>query len=119
MKQTRVDAYRPKYPKKLLKGAALTAAALVALRGTACGPLLGGVPLATESTPEPQPEGLVPVDMPVETPGAPLVDDETPDPNLMEPGEPMVDEGEDTESHTRDGDLMLEGKIVVEDTPNP
>ncbi|MBQ4422816.1 MAG: hypothetical protein IJK12_09040 [Clostridia bacterium] len=109
MKQTIVREYQPKYPKKLLKGAALTAAALVALSGTACKPLLGGVPLATESTPEPQPEGIVPVDTP----------DETPDPNLVEPGEPMVDEGEDAESHTRNGDLMLEGKIVVDDSPNP
>ncbi len=109
MKQTIVREYQPKYPKKLLKGAALTAAALVAMSGAACKPILAGVPMLPVETPESQPEGIVPVDTP----------DETPDPNLVEPGEPMVDEGEDAESHTRDGDLMLEGKIVVDDSPNP
>lgn len=90
MKQTRVHEYRPKYPKKLLKGAALTAAALVALGGTACErPLLAGVPM-----PGPTDELVLDGDIAIETP----------DPNLTEPGEPMVDEGED--------EPALMGKIV-------
>ena len=109
MKQAKVNDYQPKYPKKLIKGAALTAAAMLAMSGAACKPMLSGVPMLPVETPEPEPEGIVPVDTP----------DETPDPNLTEPGEPMVDEGEDAESHTRDGDLMLEGKIVVDEPENP
>ena len=53
MKQSKVRTYRPKYPKKLLKGAALTAAAMLAIGGTACDVRTGGIPMPAE-TPEAQ-----------------------------------------------------------------
>ena len=50
MKQKKVDAYQPKYPKRLLKGAILTTAAAVALAGT-----VGCDILRTGGMPEPMP----------------------------------------------------------------
>ena len=57
MKQTRVHAYQPKYPKKLLKGAALTAAKPDGKRSWTCchatETLLAGYPhLFYESNPQ-------------------------------------------------------------------
>ena len=106
MKQTKIEGYQPGYPKKLIKGAALTAAALVAMSGAACSVRTGGVAL-----PEPTPEELV-IDGDVAI--------ETPDPEM--PGEPTVDEnGDDVSGEETSGRQgpELQGKIVVDDTPNP
>ncbi len=79
MKQQKVGAYTPGYPKKALKGAALAAAALVAL-GTATGcrylrpQTVGIVPMeeptpGAEETCEPEIEGYIaPEDVPTEEP---------------------------------------------------
>ena len=108
MKQSKIKDYQPRYPKKLIKGAILTTAAAVALAGTT-----GCDILRTGGVPEPVPtdelvlDGEVAID-----PGA--------DDNLMEPGEPAVDENgeiimdEEPEGRTRDGEEpALMGKIVV------
>lgn len=117
MKQSKVRDYRPNYPKKLIRGAILTTAAAVALAGTTgCDmPHTGGVPV-----PEPVPTDELVLDG--ETTIDPGLDD-----NLMEPGEPAVDENgeiimdEEPEGRTRDGEEpALMGKIVVpEETENP
>ena len=113
MQRKQLNGYRPNYPKKLLKGAALTAAVMLSIGGTACEVRTGG---------EPQLAGDVLIDetAPVETPGAPIPD-VTPDPDPLLGGEPLPDEGEDpeAESHTR-GEPALQGKILVpEETENP
>ena len=101
MKQKQIGEYRPRYPKKLLKGVILTAAAAVALTGaTGCDTLrTGGVP-------EPVPTDELVLD------GAIAVDPSEED--LMEMGEPVVDEsdGMDDASTGREGPA-LQGKIVV------
>lgn len=50
MKQQKISAYKPNYPKKLLKGAILMTAAAIALTGTA-----GCDRLRTGGAPEPEP----------------------------------------------------------------
>lgn len=101
MKQTKIGEYRPKYPKKLLKGAILAAAAAVAVTGTT-----GCDTLRTGGVPEPVPtdelvlDGEIAID-----PG----EDE-----LELGGEPLPDESydEDDASTGREGPA-LEGKIAV------
>ncbi len=93
MKQYKIKQYSPNYPKKLIRGTALAAAALMAVGGTGCAARTAGAPI-----PEP-------------TPGEELVLDgeigieEIPPENLVEPGEPTVDEGDD---------LVLDGEVAVD-----
>ena len=101
MRQKRMEEYRPRYPKKLIKGAILAAAAAVALTGaTGCEPLrTGGEPL------------------PVPTDELVLDGEETIDPSWNElelGGEPLPDESydEDGASTGREGPA-LQGKIAV------
>ena len=94
MQQKPLSAYRPNYPKKLLKTAALTAAALVAIGSAACEPALAGVPMPAETS----------------------LPTEEPEPDLL--GEPTVDVGGQTGTHLRGDALMTEGKLVV-DEPQP
>ncbi len=116
MKQSKVKDYRPSYPKKLLRGAILTTAAAVALAGTAgC---TQEVLLSGDVMPEPiPPEELV---LDGETTIDPGLDD-----NLMEPGEPAVDENGEIIMDGEDGsdgreEPALQGKITVpEETENP
>ena len=110
MQQTRVSGYTPRYPKKLLRGAALTAAALLSISGAACTLRTGGEPMLT---------GDVAIDepAPAETPDASIANS-TVDPDLS--GEPMADEGEEPKGRTRGGEPALLGKIAVPDeTENP
>ena len=113
MRRQKLTGYTPNYPKKLLKGAALTAATLLAIGGTAC-------ELRTEGEP-PLPDdmttdGTVATDTPFVRTDAPIPD-ESPEPALA--GEPMADEGEDLESVTR-GEVALPGKILIpEETEQP
>lgn len=103
MKQKRIGDYRPRYPKKFLKGTALAAAALMAVGSAGCrarserattgGPTVPTEIPATEAPEELVLDGEVGIEIPPE--------------NLTEPGEPMVDEG--------DGDdLVLEGEVAVD-----
>ena len=81
MKQKPVDGYRPNYPKKLIRGAALTAAAMLTLSPA----------LACRTAP--QLEGDIVIDEPTEEPelsGAVVIDEPTPEPELM--GEIAIDE---------------------------
>ena len=98
MQQKKMDAYRPNYPKKLIRGAALTAAAVMAVGGTvACTRLF-----------------------PVQTMGDVPYEDPTEEPELA--GDVYIDDsipnGEDPEGDAsgRDGEeLPLMGKIAVPD----
>ena len=103
MKQQKLSGYTPNYPKKLLKGAALTAAAMLAIGGTAC-------ELRTEGAPP------IPDDVSIETPAqtSDAAEDILRDPDL--PGEPMPDEGEEPEGRTR-GEVALQGKILIPEEP--
>ena len=104
MKQKQIGAYRPNYPKKLIRGAILTTAAAVALAGTA------GCELRTGGEPMPVPTDELVLD------GEIAIDPGENDPELL--GEPAVDENDD--SVTRDGEPALMGKIVVpEETSKP
>lgn len=102
MKQKQINEYRPKYPKKLIRGAILAAAAAAAVAGTT-----GCDTLRTGGVPEPVPtdelvlDGEIAVD-----PG----EDE-----LELGGEPLPDESFDDvdDSVTRDGEPVLQGKIAV------
>ena len=106
MKQKQINGYQPKYPKKLLRGAVLTAAALVAIGGAAC-----EHPVALS--------GDVVIDEPTEEPlvldGEVAIDESEDTDDLLLGGEPLPEESPEAESHVRDGDLVLEGKIVVDD----
>ena len=89
MKQQKLTGYQPNYPRKALRGAAMTAAALVAIGGAAgCRNLMtSGVPMMPEPTdqelvldgevaiaePEPTPE------MPLQTTGVLLAPTATPE----------------------------------------
>ena len=108
MKQKRIEEYRPKYPKKLLRGAILAAAAAVAVTGTT-----GCDMLRTGGEPLPVPTDELVLD------GEVAIDPGEDDLELL--GEPVVDEtdGEDDDSSGREGPA-LQGKIVVpEETDNP
>ena len=101
MQQKKLDAYRPNYPKKLVRGAALTAAAVMTIGGTvACTRLY-----------------------PVQTVGEVPYEDPTEEPALM--GDVRIDDslqdGTEPEGSGRGGEeLPLTGKILVpEDTENP
>ena len=102
MKRKQIGEYRPRYPKKLIKGAALAAAAMLAIGATGCESLrTGGEPMP-EPTDELVLDGEVAID-----PG----EDE-----LELGGEPLPDETYDAEENPegagREGPA-LEGKIVV------
>ena len=108
MKQKRIEEYRPKYPKKLLRGAILATAAAVALAGTT-----GCDMLRTGGVPEPVPTDELVLD------GEIAIDPGEDELELL--GEPVVDEtdDEDDASTGREGPA-LQGKIVVpEETDNP
>lgn len=64
MQRKRVDGYAPNYPKKWIRGAALTAAAVMALgTGTGCKAIFpvqtDGIVPYSDPTEEPIPEGYV------------------------------------------------------------
>ncbi|MBR4905850.1 MAG: hypothetical protein IKZ44_03270 [Clostridia bacterium] len=108
MKRKQIADYRPKYPKKLLKGAILTTAAALALAGTT-----GCDALRTGGAPEPVPTDELVLD------GEIAIDPGEDDLELL--GEPAVDEtgGEDDGTTGREGPA-LQGKIAVpEETENP
>jgi len=114
MKQKQVTEYRPNYPRKFIKGAILATAAAVALAGTAgC---TQEVLLSGDVMPEPTDELVLDGETTID----PGLDD-----NLMEPGEPAVDENGEIIMDGEDGsdgreEPALQGKIVVpEDTPEP
>ncbi len=138
MKQKALKEYRPSYPKKLLRGTALAAAALLAVGGAGCrartdGAAANGAPTPTEAPiPTEAPEelvldGEVGIELPAEM-GEPTVDD--PDDLVLEGevaideyedpllgGEPLPDdsyEEEDTESDGREEPALM-GKIAVFD----
>ena len=71
MKQQKLTGYQPNYPRKALRGAAMTAAALVAIGGAAgCRNLMTpGAPMMPEPTPE----------MPLQTSGVLLAPTATPE----------------------------------------
>jgi len=90
VKQQKVTGYLPKYPKKALRGAALAAAAMLAVgASTGCaeklsGDLtLSGIPPILEPTPEPMELGYistVPPDVDLRTEGMVPVEEPTPQP---------------------------------------
>ena len=90
MKQKPVDGYRPNYPKKLTKGAALTAAAMLTLSpALACrtAPQISGDIMIDEPTEEPELSGAVAIDEPTPEPelmGEIAIDEPTPDPEEPE-----------------------------------
>ena len=90
MKQQKLTGYQPKYPRKPLRGAALTAAALVAI---------GGVTGCRMPIPQnPQTEGLVPMPEPT-------------DQELVLDGEVAIPEATEEE-------LILDGDVAIPD-PTP
>ena len=96
MKQQRLMDYRPNYPKKALRGAALTAAALVAMGGmTGCVRVkTPGIALQTE--------GMVAVTEP--------------------PEEVLVTDGEVAIPEPTEEELVLDGEVAIsepEETPEP
>ena len=101
MKQQKMDGYAPNYPKKVIKGAALAATALIAL-GAAAGcryirpDTTGVVPIEDVQT-----EGMVPIEEML-----------TPEPP-MTPGEPMVEPTPSPE------ELMLSGDVQIIDENMP
>lgn len=119
MKQQRLIDYRPNYPRKVLRGAVLTAAALVAMGGAAgcrnatlSGEVLIPEPTAEElvldgevAIPEPTEEPMIRTDgmvaIPEPTEGPLILDGEVaiPEPTEEElrlPGEPYIEEPEPT-----------------------
>jgi|GEM_PF-3602996 len=89
MKQQRLADYRPNYPRKALRGAALTAAALMALGGAA------GCQKAKDPGLELQTEGIVAISEPTD---APVPATEPPEEVLVLDGEVTIPEPEETPS---------------------
>ena len=90
MKQQKLTGYQPKYPRKPLRGAALTAAALVAMGGvTGC---------RAPKLPELQTEGIVAVTEP--------------------PEEVLVTDGEVAIPEPTEEELILDGEVAIPD-PTP
>jgi len=107
MNQEKVRDYRPNYPKKLLKGATLAAAAMLAVGTVGCKANLA--------------EGKDPVPDPVPTDELVLdgeVGFEIPTEEPMLEGEPAVEETEGSVFRSEEPAMM--GKIAVpEETPEP
>lgn len=109
MKQQKLSGYTPNYPKKLIKSAALTAAAALLAVGTAgCAVRTAGAPMLEDPTPgaeetcKPE-EILLDGDVMIEEPD-----------DLLLGGEPLPEPT--PEEHTREGEEpMLMGKIAVPD----
>ena len=90
MKQQKLTGYAPSYPKKLVKGAVLTTAAILALgAGTGCRVIRGEL----------------------QTSGAIAIDEPKPTEELVLDGEVAIDEPTE--------DLQLEGYVAPEDVPDP
>lgn len=104
MKQQKMTGYRPNYPRRILKGAVLTTAAIMALGASAaCTELrTGGVPMPTD---EVQLDGYM---MPEPTP-------EPTEEALRTEGEIAVDEqgAEDVMPTPESGELMLSGDVMI------
>ncbi len=114
MKRKQVTGYRTSYPKKLIKGTAIAAAAMLAMGGTGCRLMTTGK-IAVPDTAEPTPTDELVLDGEVGY-------DES---DLELQGEPTVDEGdptseEDASGRTRGDGPALMGKYVVpEETDDP
>ena len=107
MKQQKLTGYQPRYPRKPLRGAAMTAAALVAIGGvTGCRvPIPSGV----------QTEGLVP--MPEPTEQELVLDGEV---AIAEPTEEPVLMGKIAVTEPPEEELVLDGDVCIpEPTKNP
>jgi hypothetical protein len=123
MKQQKLTGYQPRYPRKPLRGAAMTAAALVAIGGvTGCRvPIPSGV----------QTEGLVPMPEPTEQElvldGEVAIAEPTEEPVLMgkiavtePPEEVLVTDGEVAIPDPGEEELVLDGDVCIpEPTKNP
>ena len=98
MKQQKMTGYTPKYPRRVIQGAALTAAAVLALSATGCKSIF---PVTTSGA----------VALPTDDPGAELVlDGEVavdPGAELVLDGEVAVDPGEE---------LILDGEEMADET---
>ena len=111
MKQQQLVGYRPNYPRKALRGAALTAAALVAMGGmTGC---------RKAKLPELQTEGMVPMETPAEElilDGAVAVADPTPTPGVAVTLAPevLVLDGEVAIPEPNEEVLVLDGEERIE-----
>ena len=107
MKQQKLTGYQPRYPRKPLRGAAMTAAALVAIGGvTGCRvPIPSGV----------QTEGMVP--MPEPTEQELVLDGEV---AIAEPTEEPVLMGKIAVTEPPEEELVLDGDVCIpEPTKNP
>ena len=107
MKQQKLTGYQPKYPRKPLRGAAMTAAALVAI---------GGVTGCRAPIPQnPQTEGLVP--MPEHTDQELVLDGEV---AIVEPTEEPELLGKISVTEPPEEELVLDGDVCIpEPTKNP
>ncbi len=130
MIQKKLTGYRPKYPKKALRGAALTAAALVAMGGAAgCRNLTtSGVAVIPTPTEELVLDGAVAIEEPTETPAlqdkiAVTEPPEEPGTNDLtttpDPGEEeLVLDGDVIVPEPTEEELMLAGEPMAEE-PTP
>ena len=107
MKQQKLTGYQPKYPRKPLRSAAMTAAALVAIGGiTGC-----RLPIPQN----PQTEGLVP--MPEPTDQELVLDGEV---AIIEPTEEPELLGKIAVTEPPEEELVLDGDVCIpEPTKNP
>ena len=107
MKQQKLTGYQPNYPRKPLRGAAMTAAALVAIGGvTGC-----RVPIPQN----PQIEGMVA--MPEPTDQELVLDGEV---AIAEPTEEPVIMGKISVTEPPEEELVLDGEVaIVEPEPTP
>lgn len=94
MKQQRITDYRPNYPKKILKGAAITTAAVLAL-----GASVACTELRTGGMPEPEPTEELQLD-------GYMMPEPEPTDDLTLSGEVAVDEPTE-EPLIPDGDVMV------------
>ena len=117
MKQQKLIGYQPKYPRKALRGAAMTAAALVAMGGvTGCRlpiPKIPGMVLM----PEPTEEELV-------LDGEVAIPESTEEPALQgkivvtePPEEELVIEGDVAVPDPGEEELVLDGEVSIPEEP--
>ena len=103
MKQQQLTGYKPTYPRKALRGAALTTAALVAMGG------LGGCRQAAKLE-ELRTEGIVPVETPYE--GELVLDGEV---AIAEPTEEPMLQGKIAVPEPTEEELVLDGEEMIEE----
>lgn len=111
MIQKKMADYKPNYPRKFIRGAALTIVAAASIGAVGCEPALQGATTIAE------PQSIVePTEEPALMGDVAIV--EPPDEELILDGEIMVDDTGTDEADDDNCDLSLSGAVAIPDDTN-